>query len=625
LSAKIKLKQIKGSTSGSILFVNTSNSITEDFSKLNWNSEDSILTINGKVKITDGSESPGYVLTSDADGLATWAESSFIDQSMHEVPLSGTQNGINKVFTLAYDINDSQNILFVNGVLYDDDHYTINGTTLTITGNIRIEEDDELKLYSNINITNNNNNNSTLIYYVSRSELEDLINTDSLIPGALYNIEDAHSSLFGGTEIVHQATGIDKLNPQGVGKFYNPKYNGVGNSVWNKWGWFKATSVVGTFTRNEQITANNGATGVLKGIVVKSTSSTSYTFFTPLTGNWTSATSITGNTSGATCTINTINVPTYSIGDKVNWGGKVWANLTGLVGSNSGEYTLDNNWEVVPYNTNDYNEEWDQITYDVEMNFITSRRDKLGNYVVQSYSNYDQVIGQSSIKAFQWGNSKLLDNTIENSIFETINHMGNNIECNRVVDSSFIYFNNVFGRGFVMYQCEFKTYTTFDSNFFFNPDGQCGLFYMTIGEISSIRECEFTNGSQLGYSLLTSSEFWDSSVSNISFFNNSFSSAFINYFRAYATTNFGNVAIEGNDLKFGFISFSNFNGNEVYEDKNLINLKSCFGFGFLQITTSSTIIWNTIPTKTIYRRSNGTLGISFINNSDVVQYANANS
>jgi hypothetical protein len=158
VSSKIRLKQITGSASGSILFISTSYSVTEDFAKLNWNSLDSILTIDGKVKITDGSESPGYVLTSDADGLATWT-----DQSMYEVPISGTQNGVNRVFTLAYAVSDSKTLFYMNGVLYDNTLYTIDGTTLTIIGDLTIDEDDELNLFSNINGINNNHSEITII------------------------------------------------------------------------------------------------------------------------------------------------------------------------------------------------------------------------------------------------------------------------------------------------------------------------------------------------------------------------------------------------------------------------------------------------------------------------------
>jgi hypothetical protein len=52
--AQIKLKQIKGLTPGSILFLNQSSTVVEDFSKLNWNSTQNQLTIGGSVKFDTG-------------------------------------------------------------------------------------------------------------------------------------------------------------------------------------------------------------------------------------------------------------------------------------------------------------------------------------------------------------------------------------------------------------------------------------------------------------------------------------------------------------------------------------------------------------------------------------------
>jgi hypothetical protein len=153
MSSRIKLKQITGSISGSLLFVGTNNSVTEDYSKLNWNITDSILSIDGKLKISDGSENLGYVLTSDENGLATWT-----DQNSYEVPISGIQNGINKEFTIAYPLaNESRSLFYINGVLYDKSFYTIIGTSLIINTPFGIDYEDELKLYSNITAINSNN------------------------------------------------------------------------------------------------------------------------------------------------------------------------------------------------------------------------------------------------------------------------------------------------------------------------------------------------------------------------------------------------------------------------------------------------------------------------------------
>jgi len=69
--AQLNIKQIRGASQGSILFLGTNSVVTED-SNLKWSDLDSTLSINGSIKITDGGEQEGYVLTSDSDGLASW-------------------------------------------------------------------------------------------------------------------------------------------------------------------------------------------------------------------------------------------------------------------------------------------------------------------------------------------------------------------------------------------------------------------------------------------------------------------------------------------------------------------------------------------------------------------------
>ena len=73
--AQIDIKQIRGGTQGSILFLGTNSVVSEDYSKLNWDVSNDILNINAKLRIQDGTEGVGYVLISDATGLASWTSS----------------------------------------------------------------------------------------------------------------------------------------------------------------------------------------------------------------------------------------------------------------------------------------------------------------------------------------------------------------------------------------------------------------------------------------------------------------------------------------------------------------------------------------------------------------------
>jgi len=313
----------------------------------------------------------------------------------------------------------------------------------------------------------------------------------TLQPGYLYHITDAASSLYGGTEIILRALSNTELDSRGMGKFYNPKYTSATYSgVWNNTNWFTAGSFTGTFSANENITSNSGAVGKLKGLV----NSSNFTFFSVTSGTWSGSTSITGNTSGVTCSISSVTLQSYSIGEKVIWGGKVWENLTGNVGSSLSEYALDGtNWSEVSYNTTDYNEAWNEITYDIDNDFITSRRDYAGNYVEQSFQVYDNEFGEYSIRSFQWGNEdKVYANHCIDSWFEIINFKGIRIEGNKIQEVTWFY-NNELGKGFVMSYCLLRGYFFFDGNFFFRVSGQTSIYQSSFEDTSYFEDNYFTN------------------------------------------------------------------------------------------------------------------------------------
>ena len=458
--------------------------------------------------------------------------------------------------------------------------------------------------------------------------------TDALIsasnstfePGVLYHITDAASSLYGGTEIVLRAISTSELDTRGMGKFYNPIYSGTDNGVWNNVNWFNATSVTGTFNRNETITANNGAVGVLIGLVNKPNSFAYQSYFRVTSGDWSTATSITGNTTGSTASVSSVTIQSYSVGNKVKWGGKVWQNLTGSVGSSSNKYTLDGtNWSVIAYNETDYIVTWDEITYDIINDFITSRRDNLGNVVEQSFDNYNNLAGYIAIKDFQWGNTKLISNQCIESLFETINHKGGAIECNSVSGGCYIE-GNTFGRGFAMYNCTFSEYSWLYNCFFFRPTGSYGFYYSTIKNTSFIQNSEFTNSFQFAQGDLSSVTLSNLSISNFWLLDSYFDSSGISNLRLFNTTGTGNVIFQsirstGKYLRF---SASSTSATDVYVDKNIrgLDIHTTVNGGSITFTTSSTLIWST-GTRKIYERSNGTFGISYLDASDVVQYANA--
>lgn len=134
--AQMNIKQIRGASQGSILFLGTNSVVSENFDNLRWEQSSNKLVVNGSFQYIDGSQQPGYVLTTDGTGLATWSQSIVATQSIVEIPITGTQNGSNKNFTLAYSLSYPSNLFFINGQLMQSPiDYIISGTALTIDNN----------------------------------------------------------------------------------------------------------------------------------------------------------------------------------------------------------------------------------------------------------------------------------------------------------------------------------------------------------------------------------------------------------------------------------------------------------------------------------------------------------
>lgn len=466
-----------------------------------------------------------------------------------------------------------------------------------------------------------------LIITTTRSNIVISASNSTLQPGVLYHITDAHTALYGGTEIILQAISTSELDDRGMGKFYNPNYtSATGSNVWNDTYYFTTSSFTGTFSVNETITANNGAVGSVRGLV----NSGSFTYFKRTSGTWSGATSITGNTSAATASISSIVSPSYTIGQKVIWGGKVWTNLTGSVGSDSGEFSLDGtNWSEVAYNETDYTVVWDEITYDITNDFITSRKDSNGNYVEQSYENYDLESGAFSILGFQWGNgTKIYNNYCRNSYFEIINFKGRNVYGNTITESSQIY-DNEFGYNSILTYCVFSGYSWLYGNFIFTIASSTGWFYITVKNTSYITNNRFTNNA----SYLEASDF-NGAV---------FSGCCLNDFRTYYCNfesggGFRDLCMSGggNDSRYNNINTqirfteSNFPYNKiVYKNKSISGVHTFVAlpelFGIAYVTSSSSPIWEDpsfSPSKQLMRKAGGTWVISSITSGGTFSVTN---
>ena len=250
---------------------------------------------------------------------------------------------------------------------------------------------------------------TTAYFTVTKAESDALVSGSSLTEGAFYKITGVDPALYGGTDIILQATSINTLSKRGLGLFYNPRYEDYG--VWKNTDKLSYSAKTGNFTVGESLIGNNGQTGVLATLPGSST----ITIYQD-TGNWTTATQLTGLTTGSIMNITGYtNNTTYNIGDKAIWGGTVWENLNGNVGVSIDMFTLDVEWSAITYNQTDYNLVADVIDYQYETDLITYRKDTYNEVINTDGLNN----GFQTIKYFPWGNINVLNCTIiDNQLYD---------------------------------------------------------------------------------------------------------------------------------------------------------------------------------------------------------------
>lgn len=367
---------------------------------------------------------------------------------------------------------------------------------------------------------------------VTLAEMQSLVANNSLNTGSFYGISDANAeNLYGGTLVILQAVASNKLSEAGHGVFYNPIYDRASEwlGMWHEIGFFTGSNLTLEFEMFEPITADNGATGelIVGGGDYK-------TYFKPLTGNWAAATSITGDNSGATLDIASVYVPSYSVDDKLIWGGVLWNNLTGSIGSKVDEFELDNvNWEKIAYNTTDYDMVVDQIVYDYDHDQITARIDSFGNEIVSSPSQnnvLDDGFGvKNPIAHFKWGygydytnRTGFMSNTVTGSIFETLNWYkttdcyGNYILGGTAVIGNPYVINFRFTGNYIHHECVvndnyFVNSVDFMANVIIN---NCQVYGNVLSQASNISNNRFYSATVESNRLLNNSEIVDNVLDN---------------------------------------------------------------------------------------------------------------
>jgi hypothetical protein len=329
---------------------------------------------------------------------------------------------------------------------------------------------------------------------ITKAQLDALISTESLIPGQLYKVTGVDEDLYGGTDILIKAATTSELELTGHGIFYNPKYlnsiftpeNGYG--IYDKYVFYRYISGVNSFGNGVTVTANNGATGKFR-----TRGAVEY-----VSGDWSTATSFSAGASSAVITIMSTPISSYSIGDNVIWGGKHWVNKTGNRGTSIDDFTLDStNWEVIPFNSTDYNVEIDQISYDYQNDLIVSRKDRWNNnisFTKNTIIDYIPII--NPIKIFQWGNYPednnanaykapgVTNNTVVDSTMYCINFTGESLKENIITALGALWVEITDKKSSVIYTkldgSYFTGNTLIDSYFYGNSYIVLSAFYRNV-------------------------------------------------------------------------------------------------------------------------------------------------
>ena len=141
---------------------------------------------------------------------------------------------------------------------------------------------------------------------------------------------------------------------------------------------------------------------------------------------------------------------TAAINDLMIWGGLVWKNLTGVIGTATNNIALDAvNWIEISkssFTNNEYIEIIFNIDYDYENDWITKQRDKNGNEFGCSKETYLEIfsstIGKNPVDISDWNYTQ--DN-VSNSIIANNVVVGifNNVEGIRITGNIFV--GNIYG------------------------------------------------------------------------------------------------------------------------------------------------------------------------------------
>jgi len=437
---------------------------------------------------------------------------------------------------------------------------------------------------------------------ITRSQAGLMFSSSLFIPGLNYTITDADVNLYGGTEITLTAITPSELSLQGSGKFYCPKYDvsaeSTGYGIWTKQMEDTFSNIVGIFTPNEIVTANNGATAkyLAEG------------FLEFISGDWSFATSISGAT--ATADVSGFVTPSYTVGQIVHWGGKSWTNVNGNIGASIDKYTLNAEWTEIPFNETDYNVYIDEIQYDFGNDMIIYRKDRYNNVVSgnnQVFVEFESPDGfglGNPIKDFQWGCAQddfntndyfflgIQGNEVIDSYFETLNTRGRYIWFNKLSQQSFIIINTLSNSGYI-----YNNTLGDNSSIQYNTLSSNSSIRSNTLSSSSIQNNTLNSMSHIQYNTLSSSSIQNNTLSNNTIISsNTLSMSYIQY----------------NTLSNGCYIYNNTLSDESYIDSNTLSSNSSIKSNTL---SSSSSIQNSTLSSMSYIQYNTLSNVSSIQNN----------
>jgi hypothetical protein len=450
---------------------------------------------------------------------------------------------------------------------------------------------------------------------LTKAELDTATANSTLIPGTLYKISGVHPSLYNdgttsGTTIYLKALSVNKLSESGHGEFWNPKYaqGTKGNGIFHNKISATLTSTSGTFLLNESVTNNLGGTGFIIGTFTSGATN----LIIGEKATWdNTVTTITGVTSGATATFSLITSAAYGLDAKTIWGGYAWKNTSGLLGGIIDKSALDSNWVKLVYSTDDYNHVFDEITYEIEHDYISSRLEVKGsNHVIWNYfdsQNWGKKIGSSNsaISAFQFGNltndlafGGMSRNYVNNSWFEAVNFLGS--ECTGNTFKESVIHDNYLGVNMYIGLCNFDfarvSYNKFmtdnevtydgtylqgvhfgkSTTFSYNLMSRNSIFYLMMDSNSSIRNVRSRNSTiyttSLNNSYMENTTMISTTINDLSLVKSS-------YFRNNVFTSmqiiknsFDSTSVQNNIVSSGSISNNVFRNSDLGVSGTSINL-----------------------------------------------------